>query len=789
MMVDFDGTYFVAVGRDNRYGIGSDTQRNNIIYSYDGLTWYYVSSFKGTGDHKWGDFATAYGVAHGNGNWVACGRSSGTASTHASIYYTSNTDMANWKPANPFLAPNGRGYSVAYGAGIWVVVGETLGSDNNIFWANETDLTTWTGVSAFGVGGRGNQVVYDPVGGWIAVGSGSSNCYMSNDGKTWTGTNRQNGGEINSAAYGNGAWVITGTNGLGTGNNTSISSGSGPSRTWSTLAQFGNTGNGNYVYYKNNYFMVGGHDTSGNNYNLYYLADGGTWTGVSVFGTGKVTSIYYYGGYWLAGGNDPVTNVSLKFALDNDKNRWVAATDVFDVASTQPYVNSIVYGNGVWCVSGNINTSGHPELAGIASTRQIQAPIPGLNERVTLISNGNSPSTLTWNIANGVPSTTYTYVINGGNYVTGSGTTTGSGTLSDSGVNSFTTTDTFKAGNVSITVTFSNSRTATAYATILGFELATLVSNGNSPSTLTCDITNGTPSATYTYVITGKNHVTGLTTTTGTGRLSASGLDNFTTANTFETGAVSITLTFSDSNVVTANATILPFELATLVSNGNSPSTLTCNITNGTPSATYTYVIAGKNHVTGLTTTSGSGTLTSFGVDNFTTTDTFEAGAVRITLTFSDSNVVIANATIASIAIVGLVANSKSPSTLTCNIANGTPSATYTYVIIGKNHVTGLTTTTGTGTLTSFGVKSFTTTDTFETGAVRMTLTFSDSSVVTANVTIADSPPECPVIIGKFFAPDSSQSIADRRRRIIKKCNTGNGKSICAAQQYSSAKR
>ena len=383
-MVDFDGTYLVAVGIDNTYGIGTNSRRNSILYSTDGTTWNGISCFTGANliSSPYYGSPGAYAVANGNANWVVVGIS-GLNVVGASLYYASSSNMRFWNPVNPFSSPNGIGLSVAYGNGKWVAVGQKLSSNQNLFYADDSNLSSWQAVSAFGTGGKGNAVIYDLIGNWFAVGTpsnGGNNFYSSPDGVNWTGNIVLGGGNVASVAYGNGIVVVTGTDGLNTGKNTAVSSDGGA--TWTSISQF-SSGDGHYVTFQNNIFMVGGYDTSVNHYNLYKSTDGTTWTPIDVFGTGDVKTITYRNGVWVAGGYD-ASGGHIKYSTDT--TTWTTATTIFDSNRFNPDVTSITYGLNNWYAVSNINDNGYS--SSIGGTRNFTSPIINVPPQIPCFKQG-----------------------------------------------------------------------------------------------------------------------------------------------------------------------------------------------------------------------------------------------------------------------------------------------------------------------------------------------------------------------------------------------------------------
>ena len=241
----------------------------NIVYSINGITWnncvgdIFIGSSDGTG----------YSVAYGAGLWVATGY--GINNT-----VTTSTNGINWVGRGFPVTYSGRG--VAFGKdgsnnNLWVVVGNETSSGPRI--ASSPDGITWTTRSAdTGIFSTGNGVAFGKDGSgnnlWVAVGTGNNTIATSTNGTVWTGRGKTifttQGCAVAYGQNGSGAglWVA-----VGEGGNSIATSTDGIVWTGRGTTIFTNFGKG-VAYANNQWFAVG---DGGNFYAT--SVDGINWTG------------------------------------------------------------------------------------------------------------------------------------------------------------------------------------------------------------------------------------------------------------------------------------------------------------------------------------------------------------------------------------------------------------------------------------------------------------------------------------------------------------------------------
>ena len=152
-----------------------------IGYSTDGLTWtpLSISSFTGANVGLGLDYNPTSGLT------VACGNASNGSNYVQTVMTTTGTTWQN--SASPFgTASNQGSYNIAYGSGIFMVVGGNGNSTNIIL--SSSDGYTWTSKLAQQAGSNDvRSVTYSNAFNTWYVGSTSTNTYYSqNNGTSWT---------------------------------------------------------------------------------------------------------------------------------------------------------------------------------------------------------------------------------------------------------------------------------------------------------------------------------------------------------------------------------------------------------------------------------------------------------------------------------------------------------------------------------------------------------------------------------------------------------------------------
>ena len=216
----FSGTCF-SIAYGVRPGVGPQGSRNslfvaigssvgtNIYYSYDGITWQAANGVNV-------GICTGGTVTYGSGHFIAVFN----RITDYNNIYTSS-DGINWSEITTTNML--QGYSVAYGNNNWLIYGLHSGSPAYDSLISSTDLSTWEepgtapplkGFLLYGdtlVGGGG---IHD-----------NGHIYQSSDnGASWITVNHDLEYAI-VAAYGNGTYIVGGSDPLSNGNDIVVSTG------------------------------------------------------------------------------------------------------------------------------------------------------------------------------------------------------------------------------------------------------------------------------------------------------------------------------------------------------------------------------------------------------------------------------------------------------------------------------------------------------------------------------------------------------------------------------------
>jgi hypothetical protein len=307
--------------------------RNAIKYSSDGSNWYNAES---------GGFYCGFGVAYGNDLWVACG--TGAAVDNAGVQNTSNiqysSNASNWYNAH---SPGFDRwvYGIAYGNGLWVAVGNASSSISPLSTIQySSNASNWYLIKSGGFfdgqgyASYGYSVAYNN-GLWVAVGSGNYNnvgvsntIQYSSNASNWYSVNT--GGFFNSGlnymggfgvAYGNGLWVAVGTTYI---KPTSTIQYSSDGSNWKSVKTGGFTYGGFGVAYGNGLWVAVGNASSAAS-SIQYSSDGSNWKGAN---TGGFTSnsynlenrgqrVSFANGLWVA-----VGGINAGITYSSDGSNW-----------------------------------------------------------------------------------------------------------------------------------------------------------------------------------------------------------------------------------------------------------------------------------------------------------------------------------------------------------------------------------------------------------------------------------------------------------------------------------
>jgi hypothetical protein len=153
-----------------------------------------------------------FGVAHGNGTFVAVGAGGAAAN---SIVWASDSDVTIWTPAATNPAP-GPIYAVAFGNGVFIAVGQGVSTNASILRSADNGVT-WTVES---IGATYLKSITYANGQFVAVGpfAPESLIYTSPTGNTGSWTLRDSNATelLSSIGYGNGLYVVTSSGSNGT---------------------------------------------------------------------------------------------------------------------------------------------------------------------------------------------------------------------------------------------------------------------------------------------------------------------------------------------------------------------------------------------------------------------------------------------------------------------------------------------------------------------------------------------------------------------------------------------
>ncbi len=205
----------------------ASTADDDIRTSTDGITWITRNSGSAT-------TSDIYSITYGNGVYVYVGQN-GLAGT--------STNGTTWTTATSGITTAIN--DVKYGTGKFVFVGNS----NQI--GTSTDGTTWT-TSTTLFAGQHNKLIY--ANGLFIVGGQNGTLGTSTDAVTWTAITSGTSSNINALAYGNGMYVYAGNNGAFATSTDAITWSTGTSHTSSNIQDL-KYGNGRFVYVGDNGLM------------------------------------------------------------------------------------------------------------------------------------------------------------------------------------------------------------------------------------------------------------------------------------------------------------------------------------------------------------------------------------------------------------------------------------------------------------------------------------------------------------------------------------------------------
>jgi hypothetical protein len=274
ILVSDDTVRGIAYGGGKWVAVSNNTTSGGkIAYSTDGTSWTAVTdtTFRN---------ASIYAIAYGNGTFVAVGQSGRMATstdgvTWTAVTYTSST-FWQYYSGSENKQVTASIYGIAYGNGKFVAVGSGGGK-----MAYSADATSWTALSTISTTFDNaisiNGIAYGN-GMFVAVGSSGKMAY-STDGASWTAVSNSTFGntiDIGAIAYGNGKFVAVGEYGR------MATSANGAS--WTAVGTASNTSDIYAIAYGNGMFVAGGEYGK-----MAYSTDGATWTAVSDSTFGQYT--------------------------------------------------------------------------------------------------------------------------------------------------------------------------------------------------------------------------------------------------------------------------------------------------------------------------------------------------------------------------------------------------------------------------------------------------------------------------------------------------------------------
>lgn len=219
------GWYLTAVYGNGRFvTVSANSNPGTVVYSDNGTTW--TAASHSVNSVQW------YGLAYGNGRYVATGNNMAITSVDGITWTQPTIPTGNWN-------------SITYGAGLFVAV--STGGGQSI--ATSPDGITWTLRSTALPSSQTWQPIAFGNGVFVVIAQNTSVAATSADGITWTQRTLPATASWNWVTYGVDRFVA-----VGTGTNAIFSTDNGV--TWTTATTPPASGTWNKVTYGNGLFLA-----------------------------------------------------------------------------------------------------------------------------------------------------------------------------------------------------------------------------------------------------------------------------------------------------------------------------------------------------------------------------------------------------------------------------------------------------------------------------------------------------------------------------------------------------
>ena len=332
-------------------GVGTSPD-TSILYSIDGVFW--LNANIGGFDDGAGSYI-GNAVAYGDGLWVVVGKGTNSILT--------SSDGSNWTAAATGFAGN-LGYGISYnGSNLWTAVGQGITQEESILIS--VDGNTWSPVTSGGFIGHGNAVAYGfipttPQSMYVSIPSGTEYPYYSFDAIHWTQS------LSGFTPYGSGNCVVY--NGI----NTWVAGGVG-SYGNTNIGEFIISSDGSnwaYVLYPNVYAVLGitygkglfiatANTSLSSAESILYSKDGSNWFPANSGGFEYNSGVS--AGFDVAYGNDLFVAVGFAVTISHtilysgDGSNWSNSLSVEGMDAN--ICENVAYGNGLWVAVGHSSNS------------------------------------------------------------------------------------------------------------------------------------------------------------------------------------------------------------------------------------------------------------------------------------------------------------------------------------------------------------------------------------------------------------------------------------------------